>query len=109
MSRAGRASRWLTAFTVAIYAFLFAPIVVLIVFSFNQSRRNFVWQGFTLDWYPRLFANDDLIDALSGHAAGRGHRGRRLDDPRRAAGAGAGPAAVPRLAARPRPCSSCRW
>ena len=59
-----RASRWLTAFTVATYVFLFAPIVVLIVFSFNQSRRNFVWQGFTLDWYARLFRNDDLIDAL---------------------------------------------
>jgi spermidine/putrescine transport system permease protein len=59
-----RASRWLTAFTVLIYAFLFAPIVVLIVFSFNQSRRNFVWRGFTLDWYDKLFANDHLIDAL---------------------------------------------
>src|SRR5580765_5933914 len=59
-----RPSRWLTAFTVAIYAFLFAPIVVLIIFSFNQSRRNFVWQGFTFDWYPRLFANQDLLDAV---------------------------------------------
>jgi len=48
-----------------IYAFLFAPIVVLIVFSFNASRRNFVWQGFTLDWYPRLLANQDLLDALA--------------------------------------------
>ena len=60
----GRPSRWLTAFTVAIYAFLFAPIVVLIVFSFNQSRRSFVWQGFTTDWYGRLLGNDELIDAL---------------------------------------------
>ena len=55
---------WLTAFAGLLYVFLFAPIVVLIVFSFNQSRRNFVWQGFTLDWYPKLFANRDLIDAL---------------------------------------------
>jgi spermidine/putrescine transport system permease protein len=60
----GRPSRLLGAFAVAIYAFLFAPIVVLIVFSFNDSRRTFVWKGFTLDWYPRLFANDDLLDAL---------------------------------------------
>jgi len=59
-----RSNRWLTAFAVAIYAFLFAPIVVLIVFSFNNSRRTFVWRGFTLDWYPRLFENDDLLDAL---------------------------------------------
>ena len=31
---------------------------------FNDSRRTFVWRGFTLDWYPRLFANADLLDAL---------------------------------------------
>ena len=57
-------NRWLTALTAALYVVLFAPIVVLIVFSFNQSRRNFVWTGFTLDWYPKLFANRDLLDAL---------------------------------------------
>ncbi len=57
-------NRWLSAFAVLVYAFLFAPIVVLIVFSFNDSRRTFVWRGFTLDWYPRLFANSDLLDAL---------------------------------------------
>ena len=60
-----RRNPWLTAFAVLIYAFLFAPIVILIIFSFNVSRRNFVWQGFTTDWYPKLFANRDLLDALS--------------------------------------------
>ncbi len=59
-----RRNRWLDAFAVLTYVFLFAPIVVLIVFSFNASRRNFVWLGFTLDWYPKLFANQDLVDAL---------------------------------------------
>ena len=54
----------LTAFAILIYAFLFAPIVVLIIFSFNVSRRNFVWLGFTTDWYPKLFANGDLLEAL---------------------------------------------
>jgi spermidine/putrescine transport system permease protein len=58
-------NRVLGAFTAFIYAFLFAPIVVLIVFSFNASRRNFVWLGFTTDWYPKLLANADLLDALS--------------------------------------------
>jgi spermidine/putrescine transport system permease protein len=57
-------NRWLTLFAVLIYALLFAPIVVLIIFSFNVSRRNFVWLGFTTDWYPRLLANRELIDAL---------------------------------------------
>jgi ABC-type spermidine/putrescine transport system permease subunit II len=56
---------WLTALAVVTYLFLFAPIVVLIIFSFNVSRRNFVWLGFTLDWYPKLFANNQLLDALS--------------------------------------------
>jgi spermidine/putrescine transport system permease protein len=57
-------NRWLSALAVATYAFLFAPIVVLVLFSFNDSRRTFVWRGFTLDWYPRLLANTDLLDAL---------------------------------------------
>ncbi len=56
---------WLTGWALLTYAFLFAPIVVLIVFSFNQSRRNFVWLGFTTDWYPKLLANTQLLDALS--------------------------------------------
>ena len=59
-----RPNRWLTAFAIATYAFLFAPIVILIIFSFNVSRRNFVWLGFTTDWYPKLFANQELLDAL---------------------------------------------
>jgi spermidine/putrescine transport system permease protein len=57
-------NRWLGAFAAMTYLFLFAPIVVLIVFSFNDSRRNFQWKGFTLDWYPTVFANDELLDAL---------------------------------------------
>lgn len=55
----------LTAVAVATYAFLFIPILVLIVFSFNDSRRNFNWRGFTLDWYPELLSDQQLLDALS--------------------------------------------
>jgi spermidine/putrescine transport system permease protein len=54
----------LTAFAVAVYGFLFAPVVVLIAFSFNSARRGLAWKGFTLDWYPTLFSNDELLDAL---------------------------------------------
>ena len=57
-------NRWLGAFAAITYLFLFAPIVVLIVFSFNDSKRNFQWKGFTFDWYPTVFANDELLDAL---------------------------------------------
>jgi spermidine/putrescine transport system permease protein len=38
------------------YAFLWLPIVILVVFSFNDSRANAVWRGFTLHWYQGLFA-----------------------------------------------------
>jgi ABC-type spermidine/putrescine transport system permease subunit II len=54
----------LATFAVAVFAFLFAPIVILIVFSFNASRRSIVWHGFTTEWYPRLLENERLLDAL---------------------------------------------
>lgn len=59
-----RPSRWLSGFAALTYAFLFAPIVILVIFSFNDSRRVFIWQGFTLDWYPALLQNDRLLDAV---------------------------------------------
>jgi spermidine/putrescine transport system permease protein len=60
----GERNRWLTAFAIAVYGFLFAPIVILIIFSFNDARRVFVWRGFTTEWYGKLFSNDDLLDAV---------------------------------------------
>ena len=56
---------WLAATALAFFAFLYLPIAILIVFSFNDSKRNFLWRGFTLKWYPTLFANDALIQALT--------------------------------------------
>ncbi len=46
--------------------FLYAPIVVLIVFSFNDARRggNIVWRGFTTRWYAQAFGNEDLMLAF---------------------------------------------
>ena len=60
----GRPNRWLTGLTILTYVVLFAPIVVLIVFSFNNSRRGFAWNGFTLDWYPKLLRNTEMLDSL---------------------------------------------
>src|SRR4029079_14116807 len=57
-------NRWLSAYALIVYAFLFAPIVVLIIFSFNKARRGLVWQGVTTDWNPKLFSNPQLTDAL---------------------------------------------
>lgn len=46
------------------YLFLYAPIVVLIVFSFNASQLALVWEGFSLQWYVSLLEDRVLIDAL---------------------------------------------
>lgn len=47
-----------------LYAFLYAPIAVLIIFSFNDSKSTTVWSGFTLDWYKELFNNEYIVRAL---------------------------------------------
>ena len=47
-----------------IFLFLYAPIFVLIVFSFNDSKSRSVWAGFTLDWYDKLFHDQMILDAL---------------------------------------------
>ena len=47
-----------------IFLFLYAPIFVLIVFSFNDSSSRSVWAGFTLDWYDKLFHDQMILDAL---------------------------------------------
>ncbi|MBQ6902286.1 MAG: ABC transporter permease [Oscillospiraceae bacterium] len=47
-----------------VLAFLYAPIVVLMVYSFNSSKSRAVWQGFTFDWYRDLFSNDVIMGSL---------------------------------------------
>ncbi len=44
--------------------FLYAPILILIIFSFNESRTLGNWTGFTFDWYTRLFSTPEITDAL---------------------------------------------
>ncbi|WP_130869498.1 ABC transporter permease [Intestinimonas massiliensis (ex Afouda et al. 2020)] len=51
-------------FTVLVYVFLYAPIVLLIIFSFNATKSNRVWGGFSLSWYAELFHNTRLLGAL---------------------------------------------
>lgn len=47
-----------------IFIFLYAPIVTLIVLSFNASRTRAKWGGFTLKWYQSLFENEVILQAL---------------------------------------------
>lgn len=51
-------------YTVLMFAFLYAPIAVLVVFSFNDSKSTAKWSGFTLKWYSELFGNNEIMTAL---------------------------------------------
>lgn len=46
------------------FIFLYAPILVLIVFSFNESKNRATFTGFTLKWYKNLFSNELIIESL---------------------------------------------
>ena len=45
------------------YAFLYIPLAIVVVYSFNNSRLNAEWVGFTLDWYYKLAQNDEMLAA----------------------------------------------
>lgn len=44
-----------------VYGFLYVPIVVLIIYSFNNSQYSMLWHGYTWQWYQELFTDSDLI------------------------------------------------
>jgi ABC-type spermidine/putrescine transport system, permease component II len=63
--RGPRIQQWAFGiWTVAVFAFLYIPILLLIVFSFNDSRLGLAWEGFTTRWYEQLFRNKVLIGAF---------------------------------------------
>src|SRR4030065_2005228 len=53
-------SLWLRVYSYIVYGFIYAPILILIIFSFNTQKLNIRWEGFTLHWYEVLF-NDARI------------------------------------------------
>ena len=60
----GAARRLLAANAWLVYVFFYAPIVVLIVLSFNDSRLVGIWRGFTLDWYGAMVDNTAVLRAI---------------------------------------------
>ncbi len=57
--------RWWMRLTVGTtFLLLYAPIILLIVYSFNNSRRNIVWRGFTFKYYEKAWNNESLIEAF---------------------------------------------
>ena len=55
---------WMRLWVGAVMVFLYAPLVVLMIFSFNDSKRNVVWRGFTTKYYEKALGNDQLVEAL---------------------------------------------
>ncbi|WIH22114.1 spermidine/putrescine ABC transporter permease PotC [Photobacterium damselae] len=55
------------SFMSVVYAFLYTPIIILIVNSFNASKFGMKWDGFTFKWYEQLVTNDSLMQA-AGHS-----------------------------------------
>lgn len=47
-----------------VYLFIYIPIIVMIIYSFNDQKNNYYWNGFTTEWYKKLFTDSDLISYL---------------------------------------------
>lgn len=54
-------------YAICVYIFLYLPIAVVVIFSFNDSSHSLIWQGFTLKWYTALFQNQALL-TVAGHS-----------------------------------------
>ena len=52
-------------YLIFIFILLYAPIITLIVLSFNSSKSRAKWGGFTTKWYVSLFENRQIMQALS--------------------------------------------
>ena len=70
---------WMRSWVGLTMLFLYAPLIVLMIFSFNDSKRNVVWKGFTLKYYEKALNNDSLVEAMVNSLTldGRRDRGTR--------------------------------
>lgn len=50
-----------SAFSILVYSYIYIPVVILIVFSFNNEKANTHWVGFTTEWYIKLFHDAELL------------------------------------------------
>ena len=65
--RRRRGKFWSTFYAVLIYGMFYLPVLVMIQFSFNDAKRNYSWEGFTTQWYGKLFSfgDHDLWESLA--------------------------------------------
>lgn len=58
--------RWLkSGFTIVVYLYLYIPMMLLVVTSFNATRHGTKWSGFSWIWYQKLWLNQDLLESVS--------------------------------------------
>ncbi|QCX33316.1 extracellular solute-binding protein [Caloramator sp. E03] len=55
---------WSILYSILIYTFLYLPIFILVMYSFNNSKLNSVWTGFTTKWYVNLFHDAAILNAM---------------------------------------------
>jgi ABC-type spermidine/putrescine transport system, permease component II len=60
-----RGKLWLWGLSLLVYAFLYIPLAVVVLFSFNDSQLNAEWVGFTTHWYTVLFNDRDMLQAAA--------------------------------------------
>src|SRR5690348_15414084 len=56
-----RSTRWLWLAAIPVYAFLYIPLAVVVIYSFNNSKLNAEWVGFTLFWYKTLLNDEEML------------------------------------------------
>nr|WP_314899807.1 ABC transporter permease [uncultured Deefgea sp.] len=56
-------SKWLWAAAIFVYGFLYVPLIIVVAYSFNDSKLNAEWVGFTFKWYSLLMHNEQLLVA----------------------------------------------
>src|ERR1035437_3920392 len=60
---------WMSLVSIAVYAFLYVPLIIVVVYSFNDSKLNAEWVGFTLAWYRKLFHDEEMLQAAGNSLA----------------------------------------
>ena len=55
---------WMRSWVALTMFFLYAPLILLMAFSFNDSKANIVWRGFTLKYYDKLLGDEALVEAM---------------------------------------------
>ncbi|QKJ66644.1 ABC transporter permease [Deefgea piscis] len=56
-------SKWLWAAAIFVYGFLYVPLIIVVAYSFNDSKLNAEWVGFTFKWYGLLIHNEQMLVA----------------------------------------------